>query len=155
MLPTELIVSKAITNDAQILAQFNIAMARETEGLKLDLPTVLAGVHGVLEETAHGFYLVARLAGEVVGALLITYEWSDWRNGVIWWIQSVYVFPEYRKQGVFRTLFKHIENLARADPQVKALRLYVMQNNNTGQRVYHNLGMNDSGYIVFEKEGFT
>ena len=86
---------------------------------------------------------------------MITYEWSDWRNGVIWWIQSVYVFPEYRKQGVFRTLFKHIENLVRADPQVKALRLYVMQNNNTGQRTYHNLGMNDSGYIVFEKEGFT
>ncbi|MEO1848661.1 MAG: GNAT family N-acetyltransferase, partial [Pseudomonadota bacterium] len=106
MLPTELNVSKAITNDAQILAQFNIAMARETESLKLDLPTVLAGVHGVFEETAHGFYLVARLAGKVVGALLITYEWSDWRNGRLWWIQSVYVLPQWRSQGVFRALYQ-------------------------------------------------
>ena len=89
MLPTELIVSKATTDNAQTLARFNIAMARETEDLALDLQTVLAGVHGVLEEAGYGFYLVAHRAGEVVGALLITYEWSDWRNGRLWWIQSV------------------------------------------------------------------
>jgi ribosomal protein S18 acetylase RimI-like enzyme len=93
--------------------------------------------------------------GNVVGQSMITYEWSDWRNGVIWWIQSVYVLPRYRKQGVFRSLFLHIENLARSNPQVKAIRLYVMSNNNTGQRTYKKLGMDDSGYIVFEKESIN
>ena len=85
---------------------------------------------------------------------MITYEWSDWRNGVIWWIQSVYVLPKQRKQGVFKALFKHIENLARNNSQVKALRLYVMKDNKIGQNTYKSLEMNDSGYIVFEKENF-
>ena len=150
MLPTELIVSKAITNDAQILAKFNIAMARETEDLKLDLPTVLAGVHGVLEDTAHGFYLVARLAGEVVGALLITYEWSDWRNGRLWWIQSVYVLPQWRSQGVFRALYQHVNELAQQTPDTRGIRLYVEKDNHTAQAVYQNLGMSQTAYRIFE-----
>ena len=150
----DICIREAHTDDLSILVENNLALAKETESLNLDKDVLRKGIEQALSgEECH--YFVAVISGKVVGQTMITYEWSDWRNGVIWWIQSVYVFPEYRKQGVFRTLFKHIENLARADPQVKALRLYVMQNNNTGQRTYYNLGMNDSGYIVFEKEGFT
>ena len=150
----DICIREAHTDDLSILVENNLALAKETESLNLDKDVLRKGIEQALSrEECH--YFVAVISGKVVGQTMITYEWSDWRNGVIWWIQSVYVFPEYRKQGVFRTLFKHIENLARADPQVKALRLYVMQNNNTGQRTYPNLGMNDSGYIVFEKEGFT
>ena len=150
----DICIREAHTDDLSIIVENNLALAKETESLNLDKDVLRKGIEQALSrEECH--YFVAVISGKVVGQTMITYEWSDWRNGVIWWIQSVYVFPEYRKQGVFRTLFKHIENLARADPQVKALRLYVMQNNNTGQRTYHNLGMNDSGYIVFEKEGFT
>ena len=150
----DICIREAHTDDLSILVENNLALAKETESLNLDKDVLRKGIEQALSgEECH--YFVAVISGKVVGQTMITYEWSDWRNGVIWWIQSVYVFPEYRKQGVFRTLFKHIENLARADPQVKALRLYVMQNNNIGQRTYHSLGMNDSGYIVFEKEGFT
>ena len=89
----------------------------------------------------------------VVGQTLITYEWSDWRNGLIWWMQSVFVLFNFRKQGVYKNLFNHIENLARNNPKVKALRLYVIQNNQSGIETYKALGMMDSGYIVYEKEG--
>jgi GNAT superfamily N-acetyltransferase len=83
---------------------------------------------------------------------MITYEWSDWRNGIIWWIQSVYVRPDCRNKGVFRSLFNHVEKLAKIHPDVKVLRLYVMQNNLSGKNTYAALGMNDSGYVVYEKE---
>ena len=150
----DICIREAHTDDLSILVENNLALAKETESLNLNKEVLRDGIKQALTRE-ECYYFVAVVSGKVVGQTMITYEWSDWRNGVIWWIQSVYVFPEYRKQGVFRTLFKHIENLVRADPQVKALRLYVMQNNNTGQRIYHNLGMNDSGYIVFEKENFT
>ena len=87
-----------------------------------------------------------------LGCLMITYEWSDWRNGVMWWIQSVYVRPEYRNKGVFRALFNHIEQLAHNRADVKALRLYVMQDNQSGKNTYEALGMRDSQYIIYEKK---
>ena len=150
----DICIREAHTDDLSILVENNLALAKETESLNLDKDVLRKGIEqAVSRKECH--YFVAVISRKVVGQTMITYEWSDWRNGVIWWIQSAYVFPEYRKQGVFRTLFKHIENLARTDSQVKALRLYVRQNNNIGQRTYHSLGMNDSGYIVFEKEGFT
>ena len=150
----DICIREAHTDDLSILVENNLALAKETESLNLDKDVLGKGIEQALSrKECH--YFVAVISGKIVGQTMITYEWSDWRNGVIWWMQSVYVYPEYRKQGVFRTLFKHIENLARTDSQVKALRLYVMQNNNIGQRTYHSLGMNDSGYIVFEKEGFT
>ena len=150
----DICIREAHTDDLSILVENNLALAKETESLNLDKDVLRKGIEQALSrEECH--YFVAVISGKVVGQTMITYEWSDWRNGVIWWIQSVYVFPEYRKQGVFRTLFKYIENLVRADPQVKALRLYVLQNNKTGQHTYQSLGMNNSGYIVFEKENFT
>ena len=144
-------IREANSNDLLILVNNNQALAQETESLELNKNILRDGIEQALKRR-ECHYFVAMMDENVVGQSMITYEWSDWRNGVIWWIQSVYVLPRYRKQGVFRSLFLHIESLARSNPQVKAIRLYVMNNNNTGQRTYKNLGMDDSGYIVFEKE---
>ncbi len=145
-------IREAVTSDIPVLAQHNQALAHETENLNLNNKTLLSGVSNALDRVdCH--YFVAELNGDVAGQTMITYEWSDWRNGVIWWIQSVYVRPEFRNKGVFRKLFKHIEMLARKRPDVRALRLYVIQNNLSGKKTYLSLGMKDSGYIVYEKEG--
>ena len=150
-MPSEINIREANKGNLAILVQNNQALAEETEALLLDKDVLREGIEQALKrEECH--YFVAVIGEKVVGQTMITYEWSDWRNGIIWWIQSVYVHPDYRKQGVFRTLFGHIENLAKTHPQVKALRLYVMHNNNAGQGTYQSLGMNNSGYIVFEKE---
>jgi ribosomal protein S18 acetylase RimI-like enzyme len=151
---SEISIREAKKDDLAILVQNNQALAQETEDLELSEEVLREGIKQALKR-AECHYFVAEISGKVVGQTMITYEWSDWRNGIIWWIQSVYVLPEIRKQGVFKSLFKHIENLARNHDQVKALRLYVMQDNNQGQSTYQSLGMNDSGYIVFEKEKFT
>ena len=153
-MPSEINIREANKGDLTILVQNNQALAEETEALLLDKDVLREGIEQALKrEECH--YFVAVIGEKVVGQTMITYEWSDWRNGIIWWIQSVYVIPAHRKEGIFRVLFKHIENLAKVNPQVKALRLYVMHNNNAGQDTYQSLGMNDSGYIVFEKEDFA
>jgi ribosomal protein S18 acetylase RimI-like enzyme len=153
-MPSKINIREANNGDLAILVQNNQALAEETEALLLDKDVLKEGIEQALKrEECH--YFVAVIGEKVVGQTMITYEWSDWRNGIIWWIQSVYVIPAHRKQGIFRILFKHIENLAKVNPQVKILRLYVMHNNNAGQDTYQSLGMNDSGYIVFEKEDFA
>ena len=151
---SEINIREANKGNLAILVQNNQALAEETEALLLDKDVLREGIEQALKrEECH--YFVAVIGEKVVGQTMITYEWSDWRNGIIWWIQSVYVLPAHRKQGIFRALFKHIENLAKVNPQVKALRLYVMHNNNAGQDTYQSMGMNYSGYIVFEKEDFA
>ena len=146
-----IIIREAHKEDLDLLVQNNLALAKETESLDLNKDVLTKGVaQALIRSECH--YFVALIAEKVVGQTMITYEWSDWRNGIIWWIQSVYVLPEHRKKGVFRTLFRHIENLAQTHPKVKALRLYVINNNEVGQKTYKSLGMSDSGYIVFEKE---
>ena len=153
-MPSETNIREANKGDLTILVQNNQALAEETEALLLDKDVLREGIEQALKrEECH--YFVAVIGEQVIGQTMITYEWSDWRNGIIWWIQSVYVLSTHRKQGIFSVLFKHIENLAKVNPQVKALRLYVMHNNNAGQDTYQSLGMNDSGYIVFEKEDFA
>ena len=150
----KLIIREAGIDDIPILTQNNLALAKETEGLQLDNDVLRQGIEQALtRKECH--YFVATIEGEVAGQTMITYEWSDWRNGIIWWMQSVYVLPDFRKQGVFRELFSHIEIRARGHKEVKALRLYVMQNNNAGKRTYQSMGMNNSGYIVYEKEEFS
>jgi len=145
-------IRKAVKSDVTLLAKYNQTLAKETENINLKLDTIMSGVSNALNrEDCH--YFVAESNEIVVGQTLITYEWSDWRNGLIWWIQSVYVLPNFRRHGVFKALFNHIENIAKNNPKVKALRLYVIKNNKLGIKTYENLGMNDSGYIVFEKEG--
>jgi len=136
--------------DTETIAQFNAAMAWETERKKLDLPTVLRGVAGVFTDLGNGFYIVATSDGEVVGSLLITYEWSDWRCGRFWWIQSVYVRPEFRRRGVFRKLCRFVKTEAAGRPDVCGLRLYVEHANHDAQRCYSQLGWEEIPYKMYE-----
>ena len=136
--------------DIPDIVRFQLAMARETEGLELEVEVCSAGVRAVFEHPERGLYYVGEINQMVVGSLLITYEWSDWRNGVVWWIQSVYVLPQFRRQGVYRGLYSCIQALARIDERVRAIRLYVDRGNVAAHKVYESLGMNGDHYQVFE-----
>jgi GNAT superfamily N-acetyltransferase len=153
-MPIDIKIREAVKSDIPVLVKFNQALAKETEDMQLNLETLALGISNALDKDECHYY-IAELNGHVVGQTMITYEWSDWRNGILWWIQSVYVSPEQRGKGVFRALFNHVEQLAKKHPDVKALRLYVMQNNLSGKNTYSALGMNDSGYVVYEKEGLN
>ncbi|WP_342677575.1 GNAT family N-acetyltransferase [Methanofollis sp. UBA420] len=143
---------RAVLTDAGIIAAYNIAMAEETEGKALGPTTVRTGVEALLADPAKGFYLVAEMGGRVVGQAMITYEWSDWRNGSFWWVQSVYVHPDVRRQGIFAGIFREIEREARELSGVVGLRLYVDAENLRAQETYRNLGMDESNYLMFERE---
>lgn len=155
-LSTPVLIRQAQWDDVDAIVAFNAAMAQETENRQLDLGRLREGVRALLASPEHGFYLVAenpeigghRLAGQV----MITFEWSDWRNGVFWWIQSVYVAPSHRRRGIFRALQNHIVEKAKADPRVCGLRLYVEKNNYHAQTVYERLGIARSRYTVFEQD---
>ena len=136
--------------DAPVIARFNAAMALETEHLELDRERLLRGVEAVLLDASKGFYLLAEHEGVLAGQMMITYEWSDWRNAVFWWIQSVYVEPACRRKGAFRGLYRHALNQARALPDVCGLRLYVETANEGARRTYEALGMNPAAYDMFE-----
>ena len=144
------IYRKATSGDAPAIVEFQVAMARETEDLELDRDVCTAGVAAVFSEPQHGQYFVAETAGQVIASLLITYEWSDWRNGVVWWIQSVYVRPEARGQGVYAGLYEHVKRLVQSESGVRGIRLYVDKRNARAQAVYTRLGMNGEHYQVFE-----
>jgi ribosomal protein S18 acetylase RimI-like enzyme len=137
--------------DGSTIAAFNRAMALETEAKSL-LPRVIgAGVRRLLARPQSGFYVVAERGAEVIGALLITKEWSDWRNGDFWWVQSVYVIPEHRGRGVYRRLYRHVQRLAARRRSVVGFRLYVDHDNARARRVYRSLGMKETRYLVFEQ----
>lgn len=136
--------------DAQMIADFNVAMARETESLELDPATVVAGVKQAIGDPARGLYWVATREDAVVGCLLVTREWSDWRNGELWWIQSVYVAAAHRRTGVFRRLYGQVRAEAKG-AGVIGLRLYVEQENTQAQETYRNLGMSLTHYRVMEE----
>jgi GNAT superfamily N-acetyltransferase len=136
--------------DAGAIINFQIAMARETEELELDRDVLTRGVEGVFADPSRGRYFVAESDGRVVGSLLITYEWSDWRNGMVWWIQSVFVIPELRGQGVYAGLYAYVQVLVNADPTIRGIRLYVDRRNTGAQKAYTRLGMNGEHYSVFE-----
>ena len=141
----------ATPEDAAALTAFNAAMALETEHKEL-LPEVIgAGVRSLLSNPASGFYVVADQGGRVLGSLLITKEWSDWRNGDFWWIQSVYVHPQFRRRGIYKSLYRHIQQLATQDPKVCGFRLYVEKENNRAQSTYRALGMKETRYLVYEE----
>jgi GNAT superfamily N-acetyltransferase len=136
--------------DAAAIVAFQQAMARETEDVELDFDTVTRGVAAVFEQPSLGRYFVAESGGSVIASLMLTYEWSDWRNGNVWWIQSVYVTPEFRRRGIYAGLYAHVRALAEADPAIRGIRLYVDRRNVTAQQVYTRLGMNGEHYQVFE-----
>ena len=138
--------------DAECIAQFNIAMAYETEGKLLKPEVVLAGVQSLLRAGDAGFYLVAVAGDVLVGCLMVTYEWSDWRNGQFWWIQSVYVQPDHRRKGVFRQLYREARRMALGEDRVCGLRLYVERDNESAQSTYRGLGMLQTPYRMFEEE---
>ena len=142
-------VRRADQSDLEALVNGNLIMARETEGLALDREVLRAGVLAVLEARVPGAFWVAESDGRVVGQLMITYEWSDWRNGMVWWIQSVHVDASARQQGIFRTLYRATREQARA-AGARGLRLYVDTTNTRAQAVYSALGMNGDHYRVFE-----
>ena len=145
-------IRKASTSDTAVIADFNARIAWETERLKLNRARVHRGVVALLKDKSKGIYFVAEEKGVIAGQLLITYEWSDWRNGNFWWIQSVYVAPEFRQQGVFRALFAHVRKLAKGRRDVCGLRLYVDADNARAQRAYKRLGMELSRYEIFEMD---
>ena len=145
------IIRSACTDDISDIAQFNIAMAQETEERQLDPETIQSGVSGVIQNHAHGFYLIAERDQVTVGSLLITFEWSDWRNGTLWWIQSVYVKPEHRRTGVFKALYDAVIARAQAAKSVRGIRLYVEQENLDAQSVYQKLSMQKTPYQMFER----
>jgi GNAT superfamily N-acetyltransferase len=141
----------ATSADIDVLVEFNAAMARETEEKTLDSAVLRAGVAAVLAEPRRGFYLAAECAGEIAGCLMITYEWSDWRNGDWWWLQSVYVRPGHRRRGVFRALYAAVERRAAATADVIGVRLYVEQDNHRAQQTYAALGMHEEQYRMYAK----
>jgi ribosomal protein S18 acetylase RimI-like enzyme len=137
--------------DAPTIARFNVALADETEALTLCPETVHAGVQAVLDDPTKGVYWVAVSDDDtVVGQLMLTHEWSDWRNSFFWWIQSVYVEPQFRCQGIFNALFRFVQERASAEPEVCGLRLYVAHDNTRAQTTYGSLGMHKVEYQVFE-----
>ena len=154
-------IREAAAADVALLAQWAQAMAWETEHKRLDPATVEAGMAAGLADPAKARYFVAMhdaaLAGHETlgvpaGTLMLTREWSDWRNGDWWWIQSVYVVPEHRRRGVYAALYRHVAELARATPGVVGLRLYVERDNAAAQQAYRALGMTDAGYAMYEQE---
>ena len=138
--------------DAPSIAGFNLLLAAETEDLSLDPARVRAGVEALLRDSSKGTYYVAEFGGEVVGQLMITYEWSDWRNGNIWWIQSVFVEKRFRGKGVFARLFRYVRELACQRQDVAAIRLYMHHANQAARKAYETLGMRRTHYEVFELE---
>jgi ribosomal protein S18 acetylase RimI-like enzyme len=143
-------IRPAALGDLESIVAYNAAMAEETEHLDLDRDRLRQGVRAVLADPSKGFYIVAEAEGRIAGQMMITFEWSDWRNGTFWWIQSVYVHPEFRRRGIFKQLYRHAAGRAEADSSVCGLRLYVEQENRNAQQAYLRLGMRKAAYDVYE-----
>ena len=150
-MPDEILVRFADRQDADILTEFNIRMALETEEKVLVPGVVALGVKHMLQRHRNGFYVVAEKQGTVAGSLMVTSEWSDWRDGFFWWIQSVYVREQCRRQGIFRKMYGFVKHKVKKEPDVCGLRLYVEQNNITAQKTYSAIGMEETHYKIFEE----
>ena len=145
-----MIIRQANENDSASIVEFQLAMAWETERLQLDEPTVIKGVAAVFSDASKGIYYVAERDGTILGSLLTTFEWSDWRNGTVLWIQSVYVRPDFRKKSVFSKLYRHIQELVASNPNLRGIRLYADKTNTPAHGVYEHLGMTAEHYQMFE-----
>jgi ribosomal protein S18 acetylase RimI-like enzyme len=144
-------VRPASMSDLEVLCEFNAALAWESEAKRLDADVLRTGVRALLDDPTKGRYYVAEVAGHVVGQIALTYEWSDWRNGWFWWIQSVYVHPDHRRQGIFTQLCRHVEEHAVAAQDVIGIRLYVEGENDGAQATYDKLGLVKTTYGVRQK----
>ena len=137
--------------DIEIIADFNQAMALETENKILEKNTIQRGVLRLINNPALGFYLVGGIDTHVHGSLMITYEWTDWRDGLFWWIQSVYVEPAYRRKGLFRALYNHVWKIALKNEDVRGIRLYVEKDNTSARKTYELLRMKETPYRLYER----
>lgn len=142
-------ISRGTINDIEAITGFQIAMAMESEGTILEENKVRSGVTAAMEDESKGIYVVARTDGKPIASLMITREWSDWNNGWYWWIQSVYVLPEYRGQGIFRAMYTKVIDMAK-EQSVAQVRLYVDRHNTNAQKVYQKLGMEECHYLMYE-----
>jgi ribosomal protein S18 acetylase RimI-like enzyme len=143
-------IRKAKLSDTECIVELQLQMARETEELEFDKTVVSKGVHGVFQEPARGTYWIAQQQGKVLGMLLATPEWSDWRNATVLWIHSLYVIPEARGQGVFKKLYLNLKKQVEQSPELAGLRLYVDKRNKSAQEVYEKLGMDKHHYELYE-----
>lgn len=148
----EITIRVAKSAEARSLVEFNQAMALETEGKTLNPEILTSGVEAVFKNQDKGFYVVAESAGEIVGGLMVTYEWSDWRNAWFWWIQSVYIMPDFRGKRIYSKLYEFVKSLAREKENVCGFRLYVEKENSNAQKVYEKLGMEASYYLMYEEK---
>lgn len=144
-------VAKGCAEDIAAIAQFQVDMAMESEGTTLNLDLVTQGVTAAMADEAKGIYYVAKADGQTVGSLMLTREWSDWNNQWYWWIQSVYVMPEHRRKGVYKTMYATLKATAK-EQGIPQIRLYVDKTNSRGQTVYQSLGMHESHYLLYEEE---
>lgn len=147
-----MLIRRATINDVEKIVQFNYNLAFETEDKILDINTLNKGVKALINDESKGVYHVCEIDGKVVGQIMYTFEWSDWRNGTFIWVQSVYVDKDYRGQGVFRELYNHIKNMCNNDKSICGIRLYVEVENFIAQKTYKNLGMEKCNYHIYEYE---
>lgn len=145
-----MLVRKASANDIDSIVRFQLKMANETEGIELHKPTVTKGVTAVINDIKKGQYYISEIDGKVVASLLTTYEWSDWRNGTVLWIQSVFVLKEYRRKGIYRNMYSYIKELVKNDDNLNGIRLYADKSNYPAHKTYEQLGMTPDHYITFE-----
>ena len=145
-------IRNAIPKDADSIIAFNLAMAQETENRTLEGRIISDGVLRIFDEPDHGFYLVAENREEIIGTLMVTREWSDWRNGEFWWIQSVYIEKKYRRKGIYREMYQFVKKLAGSQTDICGFRLYVEKDNTIAQQTYRNLNMEETPYLLFEEE---
>jgi len=147
---TEIKIRTTTIADADIITECNQLMAIETENKKLIDDVISNGVRRLMAQPQYGFYLIAEKGEQIAGTCMITSEWSDWRDGLFWWVQSVYVKPAYRKQGVYRAMYNKIQTLAAAQPDICGFRLYVEKDNKIAQKAYEALGMSATDYLLYE-----
>ena len=145
-----MLVRKEKAEELNSILNFQLAMAKETENIELDQSIVKRGITAVFEDPSKGCYFLVEEGGKVIGSLLTTYEWSDWRNGMILWIQSVYVIPGFRRKGAYSALYLHIKKMVNENPSMNGIRLYADKSNITAHKAYEKLGMNSDHYITFE-----
>lgn len=143
-------IRNAQPDDIPLIVDFQLKMALETEALQLNASTLKRGVQAVFDHPEKGRYFMAETENRVCGSMLITYEWSDWRNSTIWWLQSVYVLPQYRRKGVFAAMYGHVKAIVNGDSGVTGVRLYVDSNNLPAQKTYQSMGMDGNHYRVYE-----
>ena len=146
----EYVIARGAVCDIDSIVQFQTDMAMESEGCVLDKEKVTKGVTAAMLDDSKGIYWVAKFEGRTIGSLMITREWSDWNNEWYWWIQSVYIIPEFRKQGVYKAMYLKVKDAAKEN-NVSQIRLYVDKTNLSAQKVYQKLGMHESHYLMYEE----